>query len=477
MSIKCNLLITRHVAGDSDTVQFTNSAHHYVNNPAAAVLAALQAGTDMESWTEGDTPPDYYRDVIPTMLQNGTLDEALVDLALSRLLTLRFRTGLMDPDAANQPFFKIAPTDRGTAAFAADALDAGRQSMTLLLNKANALPLKPAGSTTIAVVGPYHQYGDSSSKLDAEISRLNAGGRNAVKSVQGCAVNGHDKSGFPAALAAAAAADVVVLALGTDPSLEHESMDRLEVTLPPIQSELALAVLAANALKATPAKVVVVLLNYGEISTEELAGGIDGLLMAFMPHLGTPIAEALFGAINVGGKLPYTIYPNNYTDMVAFGDMSMTSGPGRGYRYYTGTPLFQFGHGLSYTAFTLALVSPQQQQQQQRGRVAGQSSTTYTVAVTNTGPRSGAETVQLFFVPPADLGLPGWDAPVPRRRLVDWRKVGVGVGATVHVSFAVSAEQLQLVNTAGSKVQVHGTFTMLFTNGGDQTVSSPFVVG
>ena len=119
---------------------------------------------------------------------------------------------------------------------------------------------------------------------------------------------------------------------GTDGSKEHESMDRLDVVLPTIQSELALAIIAAvdakdsaantargiagttNAAAEKPrTKVVLVILNYGEISTEELNGGLSALLMAFMPHYATPIAEVLFGVVSPGGKLPYTVYPNNYT--------------------------------------------------------------------------------------------------------------------------------------------------------------------
>ena len=123
----------------------------------------------------------------------------------------------------------------------------------------------------------------------------------------------------------ALASDSVVLVLGTDGSKEHESMDRLDVQLPPVQSALAVRVLqalyarrAAGSLSATKGepKVVLVLINYGEISTEELLpaagranaghGGVDALLMAFMPHVGTPIAETLYGVFNPGGKLPYT---------------------------------------------------------------------------------------------------------------------------------------------------------------------------
>jgi len=89
-----------YVVGDSDTVRFIHTGsghdvngHNYTNSPAAAVRLALEAGTDLESAGGSD---NYYRDVIPQMLRNGSLPHSLVDLALTRLLTLRFRAGLFD---------------------------------------------------------------------------------------------------------------------------------------------------------------------------------------------------------------------------------------------------------------------------------------------------------------------------------------------------------------------------------------------
>ena len=118
-----------YVVGDSDTVIFIETEQHFADSPAAAVTAALTAGTDLESWCAGGNPdPDYYRDIIPLMLRNGSLPERLVDTALTRLLTLRFRAGLFDPPEDTEAYFKIGPSDRGTPSFEAVALDAARQS-------------------------------------------------------------------------------------------------------------------------------------------------------------------------------------------------------------------------------------------------------------------------------------------------------------------------------------------------------------
>jgi hypothetical protein len=238
-------------------------------------------------------------------------------------------------------------------------------------------------------------------------------------------------------------------------------------------------------------QVVLVLINYGEISTEELLdgeGGVDALLMGFMPHFGAPVAEALFGRtrdgalVSVGGKLPYTIYPNNYTSQIDFLDMSLTAGPGRGYRYYKGTPLFEFGSGLSYTRFNLSLLTmPTASAAKAPTKAATKAkqpqSHEYHVQVANVGSRAGTETVQLYFVPPASAASSLGGAPVPMRKLLSFRKLALSAGAAAQVSFTVTASDLQLVDVHGERKAVPGAFTLLFTNGNGASVHATFNVG
>ena len=489
--LRGNWSFSGYVVGDSDTVKFIHTGtghdvngHNYADTPAKAVALALEAGTDLESAGGNDA---YYRDYIPQMLRNGSLSNKLVDLALTRTLTLRFRAGLFDK-YDEQAFTKITPAQRGTAEFAAIALETARQSMTLLMNKENALPI-PRKSSVI-LIGPYSSYGSAQGgrggKLSEEISRIN--GAEAVV-VKGCGISGDDRSGFAAAIAAVSKADNIVLALGADPSKEHESMDRLDVTLPVIQSELALAVLKTAKVAQSTKKVTLVLFNWGEISTEELIGGLDGLLMAFMPHTATAVAEVLFGTVNPSGKLPYTVYPNNYTAQMDFLDMSLTHGLGRGYRYFQGTPLFAFGTGLSYSSFAFSTSST--------GPTAGKSgfgvcaaampasglycsTKLYTVHVRNSGPMAGAEVVQLYVSPIADsLHAAGgkWKAPLPKRKLLDFAKLSIGVGESRAVSFTVNAERhLQLTDVDGTRKLVPGSYQLVFTNGAGQILRDIFVV-
>ena len=465
-----------YVVGDSDTVRFIHTGnghdvngHNYTNTAANAVRLALEAGTDLES---AGGPDNYFRTVVPQMLRNGSLPHELVDLALTRLLTLRFRAGLFDK-YEGQRFAQISAADRGTAAFAEVALDAARQSMTLLMNK-DTLPIRQKSS--VLVVGPYAGYGApqgaSAGKLSDEISRLN-GAKAAV--VKGCAIAGSDKSGFAAATAAVSKADNIVLALGCDESKEHESEDRLDITLPTIQSELALAVLSAAKAARPPKKVTLVLFNYGEISTEELLGGLDALLMAFMPHTSTAVAEALCGSFSPSGKLPYTVYANNYTQHTDFLDMSLTNGLGRGYRYYKGEPLYAFGAGLSFSAFVFSASATQFGTCADRG-IAGCASKRYVVRVHNKGPMAGAEVVQLYMSPVAASLPKSFRASLPKRKLIDFAKVHVDVGENASVAFTVTDDLLRLTDLDGTRKFVPGSYRLTFTNGNDQAIHAVYEV-
>lgn len=174
----------------------------------------------------------------------------------------------------------------------------------------------------------------------------------------GCAVNSADTSGVAAAVAACAAADICVLALGTDGSIAGEGRDRTTTALPGSQGALAAAVLAAN--KPT----VLVLFNGMTLAIDDIVstqrlGAPLAIVEGWNPGVagGTPVAAALFGATNRWGKLPVTWYPQQYFPLLTIEDMDMVhggGGAGRTYKYYnstavglatnsSGMPLFDFG--------------------------------------------------------------------------------------------------------------------------------------
>jgi hypothetical protein len=158
-----------------------------------------------------------------------------------------------------------------------------------------------------------------------------------------------DASGFPAAVAAAAAADVAVLFLGLDQTSEAENFDRGSLALPGAQEALALAVLAAQP------RTVVVLISGGVVSSPALLQAAPALLQAhYGGELGgVAIVRALLGQVNPAGKLPLTMYYNNITQR-DIRDVDLASAGGITHSYFEGPVLLPFGHGLSYTTFSFS---------------------------------------------------------------------------------------------------------------------------
>ena len=260
-------------------------------------------------------------------------------------------------------------------------------------------------------------------------------------------INSNATSGIAAALALGRAADTIVLALGIDKTVETEGTDRADTALPGEQQAFATQVLALG--KPT----VLVLVNGGALAIDALvarAARADGsiapyaIVEAFNPNVaGTPpLAATLFGKENRWGKLPVTMYPHHFIDEKAMTDYDMSAGVGRTYKYYTGAPLFAFGHGLSYTTFEVACTTA--------AAAPPVVAATIACAVRNTGGRDGDEVVQLYHAV-GDAVRKGLDHPAPRRALIDFARVSVAAGGVANVSFVVEMEALKVVNKTGAR--------------------------
>jgi len=432
-----------YVTGDTDAISTSNNHHHYASTDAERVKLALQAGTDVESSVHST---NLFATLIPDLVRNGTLDQALVDRAVNRTFMVRFAAGLFDsPD--DQPYAQIDATARATDASRQIALDASRQVVTLLKNDHGALPWVKGGK--IAVIGP---LGSKSGSLPHEwIYPDIAAGIAAVDPsadvtiVAGCKVTGSDSSGLAAAVAAAKDADRVVLALGSDTTVEREFQDRSSIALAGMQEELARQVLAVGRPTA------VVLVSMGALAVDSLKEKASAILLNHYTQDGVAAAEVIFGDVNPSGKLPYTAYPGNYTETTDFLNMSMVAGEGRGYRYYRGNALWPFGWGLSYTSFELEIA-----------RSSGAGPWAFGVKVTNTGDRRGAEVVQVYVRGPSE-GVHG-----ASKRLLDHQKTLLDPSESAVLNFELSETQLATVDAQGSRKLVPGRYDLEFTNGVEQ---------
>ncbi len=242
-------------------------------------------------------------------------------------------------------------------------------------------------------------------------------GRPLVVLKQGCSVTGQkDDKMFQEAVDAARDADVVVLVCGVSDEVDREGVDRHTIGLTGAQPDLIQAVYGAN-----PKTVLVVSTN-NSVAIEWEQEHIPAILCAVCAGQaqGTAIAEALFGDCNPGGKLPCTWY-RSLDQLPPIHDYDITKG--RTYLYFDGSPLYPFGHGLSYTTFQM------DQFQMDAETLGPDEKTNVSAIVKNTGQRAGAEVVQLYVTPPS--------SPVkrPNKQLVGFQRVELQPGESKTVVF------------------------------------------
>jgi beta-glucosidase len=262
------------------------------------------------------------------------------------------------------------------------------------------------------------------------------------------------------AVAATRDADVVIAFLGLSPTLEGEALqievpgfnggDRTAIELPEPQRDLL------KALAATGKPIVVVQMAGSAVADPWSKQNADAVVAAWYPGQagGTAIARMLAGDVNPSGRLPVTIYAAT-RDLPAYIDYNMKN---RTYRFFTGTPLYPFGHGLSYTRFAYTAVGGL------TASVAAGQPLTARVRLANTGKTAGDEVVQAYLVPTAPQ-LEGRTVPVLQRQLVAFKRMTLRAGRSGEAALTINPRQLSLVGQDGTRAVVPGTYR-LFVGGG-----------
>jgi len=269
------------------------------------------------------------------------------------------------------------------------------------------------------------------------------------------------------AVAAARAADAIVAVVGLSPDLEGEALkvsvpgfvggDRTEIVLPEPQRRLL------EALAQTGKPLIVAIASGSAVSLGDLK--LDAVLQLWYPGVegGTALARILAGDVNPSGRLPITIY-RSAADLPAFIDYGMKE---RTYRYFSGTPAWPFGHGLSYTNFAYS------EPRLSSSRIAAGASLTVTVPVRNSGTRAGGEVVQAYLVPP-DAGKPGnFTDPVLQRQLAGFQRVMLAPGQSTAVTLDINARLMSSVDRQGIRSVLPGEYRLWL--GGGQPGDGPGV--
>jgi beta-glucosidase len=366
------------VLSDLGAIRRLYDTHHVASSSTNAVWLALNSGVDMQFY---DFDHDVFQNAIIAGVKGGQISEITLDQAVGRVLRVKFLLGLFDHPFVDENLDKRV---RRCQAHADLALETARQSMCLLKNTGDLLPLKKS-LQRIAVIGP-----------NANMVRLGDYSEGAVESSAGSMleqikqlvspqtdISFSDGNDIKQAVKLARQADVVILGLGEWQKISGEGFDRASLNLPGRQEALLEAVVG------TGKPVVLVLQNGRPLSITWAAEHVPAILEAWYPGEagGRAIAETLFGDNNPAGRLPVT-FPHNVGDLPDF----YNHFPSRNGSYVDGdsSPLFCFGHGLSYTTFRYDQLTIDSYSADTGGDIL------VSVRVTNTGHMAGDEVAQLY---------------------------------------------------------------------------------
>ena len=437
---------------------FYNEGCHNIfpNDPVSATALSVRSGADLEC---GNSFP-----ALVEAVKTGKLPESEIDKALLRVLTARFELGEMDPEATVE--WSAIPDDLlACDAHHELALRMARESMTLLQNRNDVLPLRR--NARYAVVGPnaadslvmWGNYNGIPRKTTTVLEGLVAkvGAENVVYA-PGCAIaaksvdegrysetegNYHDEAlsretagnaADGSDMSIFADVDAIIYVGGLSPKLEGEEMrvnykgfkggDRTSIELPETQREYIAA------LAKTGKPVIFVHLSGSAVAIAPETELCDAILQGWYGGQagGEAVADVLFGDYNPAGRLPVTFYSSD-SDLPDFGDYDM---PGHTYRYFNGKPLFAFGHGLSYSEF--------------RYGKARLEDGVLRIPVTNVSDRDGDEVVQVY-VKAAD------DKEGPHKSLRGFERVSIKAGETAMVEIPLSKDDIDLFNPKSGKME------------------------
>jgi beta-glucosidase len=434
---------------------------------------ALMAGTDSEMVSTN------IRDYGKQLLAQNRISMSRLDDAVRRILRIKFRAGLFDHPYVNQQK-ATDPASFVTASDRAAARKAAGESMVLLKNDQQTLPLDPTKKTVVIgplgndqheMLGPWWGQGKDSDAVTV-FDGLKAQDPNTTFE-QGCTIadvdppNNDDNTdvcgsdaGFPAAVAAAKNADQVVLALGESRGMTGEAAGKTNIDLPGKQQELI------DAIKATGKPFAVVLFNGRPLTLAKVADSSPAILEAWFPGIegGNAVADALFGKVDPGGKLPVS-FPQSVGQIPIYYNHEPTGRPCDVTQKYdsryrdlrTCDPLYSFGYGLSYTTFSVSDLTLD------RSTVTPQGKVTATMKVTNTGARAGDDVVQLYLHDPVA------SISQPVRRLRGFERVSLQPGASKTVRFTIDKSDFGFYDNQGKYVVEPGEIDLF---GGDSSKAS-----
>lgn len=405
--------------------------HKVSANSTTVAAEAIKAGINLDC-------SNLLQDDVLKAVQQNLLTEKEVDSALAGLLRTQFKLGFYDNAAAN-PFRKYGADSISNNYHTSLARRMAAQSMVLLKNSNNILPLNKEQYGAIMVAGP------TAASLDALLGNYHGVSAKAVNFVEGItaavgpAVRVEYDQGCDytdtvhfGGTWAAGNADVTIAVIGLTPVYEGEEGDaflapgggdKTSISLP------AAHIAYMKALRKAHAKPIIAVITAGSaVDVTAIEPYCDAIIYAWYPgeQGGNALADILFGKVSPSGKLPVTFY-STLTDLPAYTDYALK---GRTYRYYDGKVQYPFGFGLSYSTFAYKW--------QNKPVIAGsrRDNISFSVEVANTGNYNADEVVQVYIqYPPVDR--------MPIKELKAFKKVSVAKGKKAQVQFSIPLSELE----------------------------------
>jgi beta-glucosidase len=439
------------IASDYEGIELLATSHHVAADQAEAALLAMQAGVEI------DNPSGVAYLNLPDLVKQGRLAESAIDTAVRRVLRLKFQLGLFEnPYGDAEKSTQLVNLDSSKAL----ALKSAQESIVLLKNSDQILPLAKDKYKTIAVIGPNAasaRLGSYSGDPLYKVSildgiRKKVGNSANVVYAEGCKIitnlpessmqawkqsivprfpsDEQNRASIAAAVDTAKQADVIVLVIGENEVLSREAWapdhlgDRSSLDLPGAQNDLA------DAMFATGKPVIVYLMNGRPLAiphvVEKAAAVLEGWYMG--QETGNAAADILFGDVNPSGKLTITV-PRSTGQIPIYYDAKPSA---RIFNYIdeSNRPLYRFGYGLSYTTFGYSDPTLSLPDMGRDGHV------TVSVTVTNTGQRSGDEIVQFYI----HQTISSVTRPVEELR--GFQRITLAAGASQKVTFNVDKSTL-----------------------------------
>lgn len=440
---------TGHVVSDCWALSDVHEGHHYTSGPVETAALALKIGCDLSCGCTFEH--------LGEALEQGLISQADIDLALSRVLTTRFKLGMFDPPD-QVPYASTPMSVVGSKKHRNLAYRAALESAVLLKNRDHILPIAsqvksifvtgPAAASLDVLLGNYYGINDKMvTFIEGIVDRLPEGIRLEYR--PGCQWTQGSGILHNRAEDEAIGADLTIVCAGTSPLMEGEegesilnpeAGDRTLLELPAVQQEFI------RKLAKLGARIVLVLTGGSPIALGDITDLVEAILFVWYPGQegGRAVASLLFGDASPSGKLTIT-FPKATTDLPPFEDYSMAE---RTYRFATKEPLFPFGFGLSYTRFeylNLCIIPPIEPT---RGlRVA--------VTLKNSGTVASDEVFQLY--------LSGVDicTPAPLYQLIAFRRVRLKPGQVKTIRISIPPEMLMLFDDDGQQKLVPGKYKLI----------------